>query len=215
MDTVARRRLETSGFGIQTIGFEGSEIPLYAHKATAIAARGEIQMRLHVANPPNLNEGETATLERKAAAGFFQWKPGQDCLQRTFKDLQVIRDPDTDASRIETSGVYRGCKWCRAELQHGSQGGGVEQGSGTEGSENESSFSSADASSPVPLEAVFSRPGPSDGRVDSNGVRSELAVTTCPSCDFVPKTHSRSGKPRSPGQLKQALDMHRRAKHGV
>lgn len=333
MDTETKRRLEASGFGIQTIGFNGSQMPLYAHKATAIAARGEVQMRLHIANPPNLNEGEVATLERKAAAGFFQWKPGEECLKRTFKDVRVTRDPDTEQLSVETSGAYKGCRWCRAELLNGSQGGGAEPTVFGEGSENESSFSPAKATnSPVPLEAVFSRPGPSDRSVRSSDVRrnemvgggptpshsiplpqrardeaailslskgglssdegegdiasdqselssraqprdltrltskpsdaagnspmpqqpadagpgssasvemksstailSQLALSgaegkgglsegpgqatpACQSCDFTPKNRSRSGKPRSTGQLKQALDMHRRAKHGA
>lgn len=307
MDIAARRRLDANGFGLQTIGFDGAELPLYAHKATAIAARGEIQMRLRIANPPNLNAGEIATLERKAAAGFFQWMPGNECMQRSFKDVRVTRDPETDERRVETSGTYRGCKWCRGELSsNGSQGGGAEAGFPADGSENESSFSPPENfGSPVPLEAdgaqvtgdgsvddptlparllLSSRATPRDltvptpkpldpttdreipqqpadaasdpsatvgktkesnppsheekaeglsfrtrsgtSQTDShrqvkrempNQVQhdSSLVNFVCTHCDFAPKPHSRSGKLRSPGQLKQSLDMHTRAKHGV
>lgn len=171
-------QLERSGYGMEFRGFNEARIDLYAHKSTNLFERGSVGLRPLVSNPKNLNAGETAFLERKAAMGLFPWKPGTECLSRTFRDVKVIRDAYSNTSRVETTASYKGCKWCREiELR-----GEVEEQEGVSGVE--------------PSLQLPNDPTP------------PVTVIACSVCSYVPPEANRAGKSQTVKQRENALRLH-------
>ena len=105
--------LSRQGYAIsQWIGFDVHEIPLYTHHADGGMALGEVAFNMRVGNPKSLNNMEANFLARKGAKGYFLWKPGSDCLARTFKSFTFKPRPLGGTERIDAEPV-KGCQWCR------------------------------------------------------------------------------------------------------
>lgn len=105
--------LSRQGYAItQWIGFDVHEIPLYTHHADGGMALGDVAFKMRVGNPKSLNNMEANFLARKAAKGYFLWKPGPDCIARTFKSFTFKPRPLGGTERIDAEPT-KGCQWCR------------------------------------------------------------------------------------------------------
>jgi len=113
VDTENQIALSREGFAISSwVGFNEHMIPLYTHRDISDKKVGDIFMRARVGDPRTLNNGEAVYLAKKATLGFFPWKPGEDCLKREFKVIEVKRRPLGGAETIKHE-PQMGCKWCR------------------------------------------------------------------------------------------------------
>lgn len=182
-------QLDRSGYGMEFRGFNEARIDLYAHRDTNLYKRGSVGLRPLVSNPKRLNDGETALLQKKATHGLFPWKPGEECMARSFREVKFIRDPFTNTSRAETTESYKGCKWCR-ELR--SQGDAEEQGSTNAAFEVEPSLQQD-----TPIDPA-----------------SPVATVSCP-CGWIPSAETRTGKPLSDKQRRHMLTLHARQHTGT
>lgn len=123
-----QNKLSAQGFDIDSGNwFTDQSIVLYAHKELPHRKVGEVALTLTVVNPRQLNEYEAEHLARKALFGFFPWKPGEDCLGRTFQDKRRVSRPGGGFVVEKVGEAYKGCKWCR-QSTFGSQGAVAEQG---------------------------------------------------------------------------------------
>lgn len=105
--------LSRQGYAIsEWIGFDVHEIPLYTHHAGTGVVLGDVVFKMRVGNPKSLNNMEANFLARKGAKGYFLWKPGPDCMARTFKDFEFKPRPLGGVERIEHE-AHKGCCWCR------------------------------------------------------------------------------------------------------
>ena len=107
--------LSRQGYSInQWIGFDDHFIPMYAHLDVGDKKAGDIAFKTRIGDPRTLNSGEANYIAHKASQGFFTWKPGADCLARTFRDFTFRKRPGGGTERIESE-PYRGCQWCRKQ----------------------------------------------------------------------------------------------------
>lgn len=107
-----KRSLEASGYRItEWKGFTDHWIPLYTHKDLVDKKPGDVAFRARVGDPKTLNNGEASYLSRKAAEGFFPWKP-DECLSHRFENVTYVKDP-LGGTKVIRSEPTMGCKWCR------------------------------------------------------------------------------------------------------
>lgn len=113
VDIQHKDALARQGYAIsQWIGFADHWIPFYAHHPVSDKQVGDIVWRLRVGNPKTLNNAEANTVAKQAANGYFMWKPGEECMSHTFKDIILKKRPGGGEER-SVGEPYKGCRWCR------------------------------------------------------------------------------------------------------
>lgn len=109
-----QNRLSGQGYDIDSGNwFTDQKINLYAHRELPHRKVGEVAVTFSVVNPRQLNEYEAEHLARKALFGMFPWKPGEECLSRTFQDKRRVSRPGGGFVIEKAGEAYKGCKWCR------------------------------------------------------------------------------------------------------
>jgi len=109
--------LSRQGYAInEWYGFDDHWIPIYAHHPVSDKKVGDVVFKVRVGDPRTLNNGEANYIARKAAQGYFAWKPGDECLKRTFKNVEFKRRPLGGVERIEHEST-KGCQWCRERAE--------------------------------------------------------------------------------------------------
>jgi len=115
VDAENQVELSRQGYSIhQWIGFDDHMIPLYTHRPVSDKKTGDVVFKVRVGDPRTLNNGEATYLAKKAAQGFFIWKPGEECMKRTFKNIEFKKRPLGGMEKIEHEPTH-GCAWCRSE----------------------------------------------------------------------------------------------------
>ena len=100
--------LEARGFEISEMtGFDDHSIPLFAHRDMGDKKIGDVVLKARVGNPDSLDNAEAVYLARKAHHGMFPWLPGEECMQRTFREF------DGAEGATDQSVPAKGCRWCR------------------------------------------------------------------------------------------------------
>lgn len=105
--------LSRQGYSInEWIGFNEHFVPVYAHHPVSDKKVGDVVFKVRIGDPRTLNAGEMTYLARKAAQGYYTWQPGDECLRRTFKNVEFKKRPMGGVERIEHEPT-KGCPWCR------------------------------------------------------------------------------------------------------
>lgn len=122
-DTRIQNNIRGAGYGMQFIGLETAQLPLYLHKDSLSDKKlGDVFIKARIGNPATgPNNAELQYLARKATIGLFAWLPGEDCLVKKFENVEYVDDLIGGGTRIVRQEPYMGCQWCRDRASKTSQ----------------------------------------------------------------------------------------------
>jgi hypothetical protein len=172
--------LRRHGWLIEEIGFDDHWVPMYVHHDQPHdKGLGGVAFNVRVGNPKQVNNAEATQFQRKAVFGYFPWRPGEECMARTFEDVDYV-DDKLYGRRAVRSEPYKGCRWCRARSTNGPT-----------------------AAAPVPTDSDVPRAVESSAPKDG-----APPAVTCPECGFEPPALSKKNKPISAPRRQNMLTWH-------
>lgn len=177
--------LRRTGYRLDTTyGWDTHEIPLYAHKGTNLAARGEEAFKMRVGNLKRMDNAEAQYVARKGAVGLFMW-PLEECFEHEFTNVRLESRPGGGIVETRDSKKVMGCKWCREASPNNGLQEDVEQ-----------------------LNTDVSAEPAADNLTVSTPPATNEEIVKCLHCPEVMKATSSSGRPRTLKQRRHALTLH-------
>lgn len=182
LDQMTQGSLRRQGYRLETtFGWETHNRPMYTHKTVGDKTPGDVMFNARVGNPKKLTRAEAQYIARKGASGFFMWPPSE-CMEHEFTEFELVSRPGGGLVQKQIGEQTFGCKWCRANSNHGLPGEAETPSAQPTGEHAEESSVTVDSAPPT--------------------------TVSCTICGEYMKAQSSTGKPRTQAQQLHALKLH-------